>query len=33
MGTNHSDVYHWFNRYGKTMDDVRNDVAALLSSN
>ncbi len=33
MGTNHSDVYHWFNRYGKTMDDVRNDVAALLSNN
>jgi len=23
LGTNHSDVYHWFNRYGKTMDNVR----------
>ena len=32
FGSNHSDVYHWFNRYGKTMDNVREDVAALLSS-
>lgn len=30
LGSNHSDVYHWFNRYGKTMDNVRNDVAKLL---
>ena len=30
MGSNHADVYHWFNRYGKTMDDVRADVAKLL---
>ena len=30
MGSNHSDVYHWFNRYGKTMDNVRSDVASLL---
>ena len=30
MGSNHSDVYHWFNRFGKTMDDVRKDVAAAL---
>lgn len=30
LGGNHSDVYHWFNRYGKTMDDVRKDVAALM---
>lgn len=30
LGTNHSDVYHWFSRFGKTMDDVRNDVAKLL---
>lgn len=30
MGSNHSDVYHWFNRYGKTMDNVRNDVAQLM---
>lgn len=31
LGTYHGDVYNWFNKYGKTMDDVRNDVAALLS--
>jgi len=30
LGSNHGDVYHWFKKYGKTMDDVRNDVAALL---
>ena len=30
LGSNHSDVYNWFNKYGKTMDDVRNDVATLL---
>ena len=30
FGGNHSDVYHWFNKYGKTMQDVRNDVAKLL---
>ena len=31
LGTNHSDIYHWFNKYGKTMEDVRNDVAQLLA--
>lgn len=31
LGSNHGDVLHWFKLYGKTMDDVRNDVAALLS--
>lgn len=30
MGSNHADVYHWFNKYGKTMDDVRKDVAKLM---
>lgn len=30
IASNHSDVYHWFNRYGKTMDNVRNDVAAAM---
>lgn len=30
VGSGHYDVYNWFNKYGKTMDDVRNDVAALL---
>lgn len=33
LGSNHGDVLHWFNKYGKTMDDVRNDVAALMGSN
>ena len=30
LGGNHGDVYHWFRKYGKDMDDVRNDVAALM---
>jgi hypothetical protein len=30
LGTNHGDVYHWFKKYGKTMDDVRRDVAELM---
>lgn len=30
MGGNHGDVQHWFKKYGKTLDDVRNDVAKLL---
>lgn len=33
LGSNHSDVYHWFNRYGKSMDSVRNDVADLMGGN
>ena len=33
LGTNHSDVYHWFKKYNKTMINVRNDVAQLLNSN
>lgn len=33
LGSNHGDVYNWFNRYGKTMDNVRNDVAALMNEN
>lgn len=32
LGSNHGDVYTWFNKFGKTMDDVRNDVAALLKA-
>lgn len=32
LGSDHSDVYHWFNKYGKTMDNVRADVAALMGS-
>lgn len=30
LGTGHVDVYNWFNKFGKSMDDVRNDVAKLL---
>ena len=30
MGSNHGDVYHWFKLHGKTMLDVRNDVAKIL---
>ena len=30
FGSNHGDVLHWFRKYGKTMDDVRNDVAAIM---
>lgn len=30
LGSNHGDVLHWFKKHGKTMDDVRNDVAKLL---
>ena len=33
MGSNHSDIYHWFNRYSKSMDTVRNDVADLMGGN
>ena len=32
IGSNHGDVQHWFRRYGKTMDNVRNDVAAILDA-
>lgn len=30
LGTNHGDVNHWFSRYGRTMQHVRNDVQKLL---
>lgn len=32
LGGNHGDVYPWFNKFGKTMEDVRNDVAALINA-
>lgn len=31
LGSNHGDVQHWSRKYGKTMENVRNDVAALLA--
>ena len=30
FGSNHGDVLHWFPKHGKTMEDVRNDVAELM---
>ena len=30
LGSNHGDVLHWFPKFGKSMDDVRADVAALM---
>ena len=32
LGSNHSDVLHWFNNFGKTMDNVRNDVAKIMNN-
>ena len=32
MGSGHYDVYNWFEKFGKTMGDVRRDVAALLKN-
>ena len=31
LGSNHADVMHWFSKFGKTMNDVREDVAKILS--
>lgn len=30
LGSNHGDILHWFKIYGKTMDNVRQDVFNLL---
>ena len=30
LGSNHGDVLHWFPKYGKSMETVRADVAALM---
>lgn len=30
LGGNHGDIQHWFKKYGKTLDDVREDVAKLM---
>ena len=32
LGGNHGDVQHWFKKHGKTLDDVRRDVAALMQT-
>ena len=31
VGSDHSDVYNWFKKHSKTMDNVRNDVASLMN--
>ena len=31
LGSNHGDVLHWFPKFGKNMNSVRNDVAALMT--
>lgn len=32
LGGNHADIYHWFPKYGKNMETVRNDVSALMKT-
>ncbi len=32
FGSNHGDVNHWFPKFGKSMDTVREDVSKLLKS-
>lgn len=32
LGSAHGDIYVWFKKYGKTMDDVRKDVQNLMNS-
>lgn len=32
LGSNHGDVLHWFPKFGKNMETVRNDVANLLNN-
>ena len=31
IASNHSDVYHWLNKFSKTMEDARKDVKAAMS--
>lgn len=31
-GNGHADIYHWFPKYGKSMETVRQDVANILQS-
>lgn len=32
VGSAHADVMHWFKKFNKSMDDVRNDVAEILGT-
>ena len=31
LGSNHADVYHWFTKFGKDMEQFRSDVAKLIA--
>ena len=31
FASNHGDIFHWFNKYGKTMDNIRDDVAKIMN--
>lgn len=31
LGSNHGDILHWFPKFGKTLQDIRNDVYNLLN--
>lgn len=31
IASNHGDVMHWFSKFGKTMNDVRKDVKAIMN--
>lgn len=31
LGSGHADIYHWFSKYGKDIETIRNDVAALMN--
>lgn len=33
IASNHSDVMHWFPKFGKSMDNFRNDVNSLVNEN
>jgi hypothetical protein len=32
IASNHGDIYHWFKKHGKTMDDVRKDVKSIMET-
>lgn len=32
LGSNHGDIYHWFTRYGKSMETVKEDVCNILDN-
>ena len=32
LGSNHADIYHWFTKFGKNMNTVREDVAKIMGT-